>query len=105
MHAAGGGLRNAAVAAAMGITTILAVVLARSKVRWTPWIVTAVFGPLMFIDVVYVAGNVTKFAQGAWLPLLVALVLFSLFMAWRFGRPRLRSALRAAAVPLKRLPG
>jgi KUP system potassium uptake protein len=79
-------------------------VLAQSKVSWKPWLIASVFGPLLFVDVVYIVSNLTKFAQGAWVPLLLAMVLFSVFMTWRFGRRLLRTALRAMAVPLKKLP-
>jgi len=99
-----GNAYGAAVAGTMGITTVLAIVLAQSKVRWKPWLIASVFGPLLFIDVMYIISNLTKFAQGAWVPLLLAMVLFSVFMTWRFGRRLLRTALRAMAVPLKKLP-
>jgi KUP system potassium uptake protein len=99
-----GNAYGAAVAGTMGITTVLAIVLAQSKVRWKPWLIALVFGPLLFIDVMYIISNLTKFAQGAWVPLLLAMVLFSVFMTWRFGRRLLRTALRAMAVPLKKLP-
>jgi len=99
-----GNAYGAAVAGTMGITTVLAIVLAQSKVSWKPWLIATVFGPLLFIDVMYIISNVTKFAQGAWVPLLLAMILFSVFMTWRFGRRLLRAALRAMAVPLKKLP-
>jgi KUP system potassium uptake protein len=99
-----GNAYGAAVAGTMGITTVLAIVLAQSKVRWKPWIIASVFGPLLCIDVMYIISNLTKFAQGAWVPLLLAMILFSVFMTWRFGRRLLRTALRAMAVPLKKLP-
>jgi len=99
-----GNAYGAAVAGTMGITTVLAIVLAQSKVSWKPWLIATVFGPLLFIDVMYIISNLTKFAQGAWVPLLLAMILFSVFMTWRFGRRLLRAALRAMAVPLKKLP-
>ena len=99
-----GNAYGAAVAGTMGITTVLAIVLAQSKVSWKPWLIATVFGPLLFIDVMYIISNLTKFAQGAWVPLLLAMILFSVFRTWRFGRRLLRAALRAMAVPLKKLP-
>jgi KUP system potassium uptake protein len=99
-----GNAYGAAVAGTMAITTVLAIVLAQSKVRWKPWLIVLVFGPLLLIDAVYFISNLTKFAQGAWVPLLLAMVLFSVFMTWRFGRRLLRAALRQMAVPLKKLP-
>jgi KUP system potassium uptake protein len=101
---------GAALAGTMGITTLLAAELARSSVlvrsgvRWKPWLVTAVFVPILCIDALYIVSNLTKFAQGAWVPLLLGLILFGVFMTWRIGRRRLRAALQAMAVPLTRLP-
>jgi KUP system potassium uptake protein len=101
---------GAALAGTMGITTLLAAefarsrVLAGSRVPWKPWMVTAIFVPLLCIDALYVVSNLAKLAQGAWLPWLLGLILFGVFMTWRVGRRRLRAALQAKAVPLSRLP-
>jgi KUP system potassium uptake protein len=102
--AALGAAYGAAVAGTMFITTLLGMQLAAMQWRWPTWRVGAVFGPLMLIDLVYFAGNLTKFAEGAWVPLLLALLLFAVFMTWRRGRRLLREALRAVAVPLTALP-
>jgi KUP system potassium uptake protein len=105
-----GSAYGAAIASTMGITTLLAAELARSRVlagsrmRWKPWMVTAVFVPLLCVDALYIVSNLAKFAQGAWVPLLLGLVWFGIFMTWRIGRRRLRAALQALAVPLTRLP-
>jgi KUP system potassium uptake protein len=102
--AALGAAYGAAVAGTMFITTLLGAQLATSQWRWRRWQVLGVFGPLMFVDLVYLMGNLTKFAQGAWVPLTLAVMLFSVFMIWRGGRRLLRSALRAVALPLAGLP-
>jgi KUP system potassium uptake protein len=102
--AALGAAYGAAVAGTMFITTMLGTQLAISQWHWRRWQVAAVFGPLMCVDLVYLVGNMTKFTQGAWVPLTLAAMMFSLFMVWRSGRRLLRSALRAVAVPLSQLP-
>jgi KUP system potassium uptake protein len=102
--AALGAAYGAAVAGTMFITTLLGMQLAATQWRWPKWRVGIVFGPLMLVDLVYLAGNMTKFAEGAWVPLTLALLLFAVFMTWRRGRRLLRSALRAVAVPLTELP-
>jgi KUP system potassium uptake protein len=99
-----GAAYGAAVAGTMFITTVLGTELAASQWRWRPWQVAIVFGPLMCVDLVYLMGNLTKFAEGAWVPLTLALMLFSVFMVWRSGRRLMRAALRAVAVPLSQLP-
>ena len=99
-----GAAYGAAVAGPMLITTVLGAQLAIAHWRWRLWQVAAVFVPLSFVDMVFLIGNLTKFAQGAWVPLGLATLLFSVFMIWRSGRRLLRSALRAVAVPLSQLP-
>jgi KUP system potassium uptake protein len=95
-----GGAYGAAVAGTMGITTILGMVLASSRWRWSRWQVVCSFGLLVVIDTVYMLSNLAKFAQGAWVPLLLATMLFGVFMTWRSGRRLLREALRGVAMPL-----
>ena len=99
-----GSAYGAAVAGTMAITTMLGVVLAATGWRWPMWRVILVFGPLFVLDLVYSVANLAKFAQGAWLPLLFATLLYGVFMTWRSGRRLLRAALREMAVPLKSLP-
>jgi KUP system potassium uptake protein len=99
-----GAAYGAAVAGTMFITTLLGAQLARAQWRWSAWRVAAVFLPLLSVDLVFLTGNMSKFAQGAWVPLTLAALLFSVFMIWRSGRRLLRSALRAVAVPLAQLP-
>ena len=98
-----GAAYGAAVAGTMFITTLLGAQLALAQWRWPNWRVAAVFGPLMLVDLVYLTGNLTKFSQGAWVPLTLASGLFCIFMIWRSGRRLLRRALRSVAVPLSQL--
>ncbi|HEV7431747.1 MAG TPA: KUP/HAK/KT family potassium transporter [Steroidobacteraceae bacterium] len=99
-----GSAYGAAVAGTMSITTLLGMVLASSRWRWASWKVALTFGPLLVIDLTYGVANLTKFRQGAWVPLLFAILLYGVFMTWRSGRRLLRTALRDVAVPLKDLP-
>ena len=98
-----GAAYGAAVAGTMFITTLLGAQLALAQWRWPRHRVALVFGPLMFVDLVYLTGNLTKFAQGAWVPLTLASLLFCVFMIWRSGRRLMRRALRSVAVPLSQL--
>jgi KUP system potassium uptake protein len=99
-----GAAYGAAVAGTMFVTTLLGAQLAATQWRWPPWRVWGVFGLLMTVDLVYLTGNLTKFAQGAWVPLTLAALLFCIFMIWRGGRRLMRRALRAVAIPLSQLP-
>jgi KUP system potassium uptake protein len=41
---------------------------------------------LIAVDLLFVAVNLTKFTHGAWLPLLIGLVVFTVLVTWRKGR-------------------
>jgi KUP system potassium uptake protein len=98
-----GAAYGAAVAGTMFITTLLGAHLALDQWRWSRVQTALVFVPLMLVDLTYLVGNLTKFTQGAWVPLTLALLMFSMFMTWRSGRRLLRVALRSVAVPLSQL--
>ncbi|HTP39450.1 MAG TPA: KUP/HAK/KT family potassium transporter [Steroidobacteraceae bacterium] len=99
-----GAAYGAAVAGTMLITTLLGSLLAKSLWHWPTWRIALVFLPLAGVDSIFLFGNFSKFAQGAWVPLLLATLLFGVFMTWRSGRRRMRAALLQVAVPLTRLP-
>jgi KUP system potassium uptake protein len=95
---------GAAVAGTMFITTCLAATLARLDWQW-PWLAVAlVFGAFLGVDAVFVAGNLTKIADGAWVPLTMSAAIFLVFIVWHDGRERLGAQLDANAVPMSRLP-
>ncbi|MET0291560.1 MAG: KUP/HAK/KT family potassium transporter [Steroidobacteraceae bacterium] len=98
------GAYGVAVAGTMLITTLFALVLASTQWRWSKGLRLAVFGPLVLIDLTFVVGNLGKLAEGAWVPVLLAGILFGLFSTWRIGREKLRRKLQAQAQPITRLP-
>ncbi|MBL8226361.1 MAG: KUP/HAK/KT family potassium transporter [Chromatiales bacterium] len=97
---------GAAVAGTMWITTVLAAVVARLDWRWPGVAVWTVFPLLLGIDTVFLAGNLAKVAQGAWVPLTLAAGLFVIFDVWRNGREQLQRQrqLDSMAVPMRDLP-
>jgi KUP system potassium uptake protein len=96
---------GASVIGAMIITTVLGAVVARSRWQWPFWRVAAVFGLFLVVDLAFLAGNVTKIANGGWVPLTLAALMFAGFITWRDGRAKLRVELRQRAVPRTALPG
>jgi KUP system potassium uptake protein len=99
-----GSAYGAAVAGTMFVTTLLGMILAERSWGWQRWQTFSVFGLLLVIDIAFLIANLMKFADGAWVPLLLALCLTFVFMTWRYGRGLLRSALRRMAIPLTELP-
>ncbi|MFO1426833.1 MAG: KUP/HAK/KT family potassium transporter [Steroidobacteraceae bacterium] len=88
----------------MCITTLLGAVLALVVWRWQKWRVLLLFGTFLAIDLSFLTGNLSKIAQGGWIPLLLAGVMFAIFIVWRDGRVRLRAELEHRAVPMTKLP-
>ena len=97
------GAYGAAVVGTMFITNILGGFVAATQWHWPRWAVAAVFVPLLAMDSVFLAGNLTKVETGGWIPLTLGAILYFVFWTWRSGRRELRAALAKLAVPRKDL--
>ena len=75
-----------AVTGTITITTLLFFYYARHQWRWPLWIVLAGGGALIAIDLLFFAANLTKLFHGAWFPLLIGLITFTVFTTWQKGR-------------------
>ncbi len=95
---------GAAVVGTMLITTLLGAIVAATRWKWPRWRVALVFGSLFVIDFAFVLGNVTKIEHGGWVPLVLATLMFGVFVIWRDGRQKLRAALKKRAIPCSKLP-
>ena len=75
-----------AVVGTITITTLLFFYIART--RWgTPlWLVVIGAGALLAVDLMFLAANLTKLVHGAWLPLLIAVIAFTVMTTWQRGR-------------------
>ncbi|MHB2205132.1 potassium transporter Kup [Methylobacterium sp. CM6257] len=78
------GAYGIAVSMLMGVTTILAALIA---LRWgyNPLLVCAVNGFFLVIDTVFFAANSVKILEGGWFPLLLAGALAFLMLTWMKG--------------------
>jgi len=108
-----------AVTGTITITTLLFFYYARHQWRWPLWIVLAGGGTLIAIDLLFFAANLTKLTHGAWLPLLIGVIAFTIFTTWQRGRelvtvrrvqaegplPEFIAQLHAMKPPLPRVPG
>ncbi len=95
---------GASVVGTMLITTLLGALVAKSLWNWPWWRIGVLFGLMLFIDLAFLAGNLTKVDDGGWVPLALAGMMFALFITWRDGRQALRAELAHRAVPDKKLP-
>ncbi|MFC0548709.1 potassium transporter Kup [Kutzneria chonburiensis] len=75
-----------AVTGTLLLTTSLFLVLAGAAWRWKWWqltLVAVVFGGL---ELVFLAGNLTKIVHGGWLPLLLGALVVTVMLTWQRGR-------------------
>ena len=75
-----------AVTGTITITTLLFLYVARSQWHTSLWILLPGGGALLAIDLLFFAANLTKLVHGAWLPLLIAIVAFTILTTWQKGR-------------------
>ena len=75
-----------AVMGTITITTLLFLYVARRRWRTPLWIVAIGGGALLFVDLMFVAANLTKLVHGAWLPLLIGVAAFTVMTTWQHGR-------------------
>ena len=94
------------VSATMLIDTLLLALVARMlwpRARY--WIVALCTGFLV-VDVAFVAANGAKLLQGAWFPVVLGIVLFTMMRTWRRGRELLNAEIHKEGIRLDTfLPG
>jgi KUP system potassium uptake protein len=75
-----------AVTGTITITTALFLYIARHRWDWPLWQVVPAGAFLLTVDLLFFAANTTKIFHGAFLPLLIALLVFTLLTTWMRGR-------------------
>ncbi len=94
------GAYGVAISTDMLITTILMFLVMR---RLWHWSLTAALGlTVLFlsVDIPFWGANMIKLDQGGWVPILIALVSFTIMRTWTTNRERLVSTLRGRTEPL-----
>ncbi len=87
-----------AVTGAMTITTIAIGYVAYSVWKWNRWLVLAMVALLLLVDLTFLSSNVAKLKNGAWVPLLIAGLLFGVMDIWRWGRQWVKKAYESGRV-------
>jgi len=90
-----------AVTGEMLVTAVLLFVVMWRLWKWDLRLALVVFVPMLIIDFAFFFANVAKFAQGGWVPAVVATVLALLMTIWITGRKRLAEKTRRDEVPLE----
>ena len=74
------------VTGALVVDTVLLLVVARVLWSWRPWKLVLAGVAFGGVELVFLAGNLSKVAHGGWLPLLIAVLVFTVMTTWRRGR-------------------
>jgi KUP system potassium uptake protein len=69
----------------MIITTVLAFFVIHHLLQWRWWHSFLIFGSFLIVDLTFFSANLLKVAEGGWLPLLIASMVFILMTTWRRG--------------------
>jgi KUP system potassium uptake protein len=99
---------STALAAAYGIAVTLTMIITVSLLyvvmtevwKWRKPLVLGIVAVFLLIDVAFFGANALKIAQGGWVTLAVALLLFTLMTTWKTGRRLVAERLTARAMPL-----
>ncbi len=95
-----GGAYGLAVIGTMTVTSLTYYVVLRRVRRWPRAGALALVGAFLAVDLSFLAGNVVKILQGAWVPLVFGLLVFAIFWIWTEGRARYIRALKTWSMPL-----
>ncbi len=90
-----------AVTATFIITTVLFLVVARAHWHWAAWKLVLVAVVIGGAEVTYFAANLTKVVHGGWLPLLIAISVFTIMTTWQRGRQVVTDRRTAREGPLR----
>jgi KUP system potassium uptake protein len=89
-----------AVTGTMAITSLLFAVVARSRWNWPLPRVVVLTAAFLLIDLSFLIANVVKIEHGGWVPLVMAVGVYSLMSTWKRGRMELGAIQESNALPL-----
>jgi KUP system potassium uptake protein len=90
-----------AVTGAMAITSVLFGVVARTRWEWPLNNVLFLVGAFLLVDLSFLAANVVKVKDGGWVPLAIAIAIYTLMSTWKRGRMQLGAIQEQNALPLE----
>jgi len=108
-----------AVTGTITITTLLFFYVAWRSWHRPTWLVATGAAFLLSVDLLFLAANLTKLVHGAWLPILIGIVVFTIMTTWQKGRELVTrqrqrdegplqafiDQLHATRPPIQRVPG
>jgi KUP system potassium uptake protein len=98
--AALGAAYGIAVTGTMGITSLLFYVVAKQRWNWSTLHAVGLTAAFLVIDLSLFAANAVKIRSGGWVPIFIAIAVFTLMTTWKRGRTLLNGVLQAGSLPL-----
>jgi KUP system potassium uptake protein len=89
-----------AVTGAMTITSVLFAVVARQRWQWSKPRVLTVVSFFLLMDLSFLGANIVKVQHGGWVPLVLAIAIYTLMSTWKRGRAELGALQESVAMPL-----
>jgi KUP system potassium uptake protein len=83
------------------LTTTIAYAALTRRWRWSWWQTIGVTAFFLCFDLSFLAGNIPKIPTGGWIPLAIAIGVFSMFVTWYRGRRRQARTLQKMIVPVE----
>jgi KUP system potassium uptake protein len=98
--AALGAAYGIAVTGSMAISTILFSTLARTRWKWSWPRVIGLATLFLIVDLSFLGSNILKVQHGGWVPLVVAISVFTLMTTWHRGRQIVQGLLERGSLPI-----
>ena len=89
-----------AVTGAMAITSMMFGIVARQRWNWPLPRVIALTAVFLIIDLSFFSANVVKIEHGGWVPLMLAIGIYTLMSTWKRGRQQLGQIQDGNAMPI-----
>jgi KUP system potassium uptake protein len=90
----------------MLITSIILIVAMRARSSMPAWLFWPLAALFVLVDVAFLSANLVKFMEGAWFPIVLGLVVFTLLRTWGRGRRLLQAEILKDGIQLDGfLPG
>jgi KUP system potassium uptake protein len=90
----------------MLITSIILIVAMRARAALPAWLFWPLAAVFVLVDVAFLAANLVKFMDGAWFPIALGVVVFTLLRTWGRGRQLLQAEILKDGIRLDSfLPG
>jgi KUP system potassium uptake protein len=90
-----------AVTSTMVITTILFLVVARERWRWSIPTLVLLGGLFLFVDMAFWGANMLRVPRGGWFPLAIAIGVLAVMTTWALGREILARRMAASTLPVE----